>query len=307
MVIKRIRSRLAEAAEAHRKRQAAASAEREQLAAARRAYQEFLGALDWRTAGEAEHRQLAALRDAARLDARSDRQLLDSTFRRMADEALADELLREEEEQRLLGIATALGLTAERLSGDFPDLRDRLIVARANDGRLPVIDPSHSNVVLRAGEQLHAVADAALLKEQAVREWRGGHRGVSFRVAKGVRFYTGSSRGRMVTVGSQLVTADTGELAVTSRRAVFSGRARSLQFDYPKLSSMEVFADGLLIAVSNRQTPSLFRFNGTAGPTVAALINAAIQGLGNGPAPRSRRTARVEPPAAGLLGPEDDR
>lgn len=317
MVIKRIRERFARIAAEREQRRASAEAERElneataradrqALETARTAYREFLAALDWRTASESDLRQLGTLRARARLDARADDLSLTTAFLRIVNSALEDASLDEAEERQLLNTATALGFPEQRISQEFPQIDDDLAIARINAGRIPILSPSRSSVILRPGEQLHAITNAALLKEQAVREWRGGHSGVSFRVAKGVRFYLGGSRGRMETVGTRVVVADSGQFCVTSRRSVFAGRSRSLQFDHTKLTSMEVFTDGLLLGVSNRQTPSLFQFTGTSGPVLAAVINAAIQNQENAPRRSSRRSVHVERPSAALPGPETE-
>ncbi len=42
---------------------------------------------------------------------------------------LEDDLLTEAEEQRLLSLGEQLGITTERLSAEFADVRDRLAVA----------------------------------------------------------------------------------------------------------------------------------------------------------------------------------
>ena len=146
-----------------------------------------------------------------------------------------------------------------------------------NDGRLPSLDPENVPIVLKKDAVPHATIQAELLKEKAVREYQAGHSGFSFRVAKGVRYRTGQTRGRMVTVGTELVAQDQGVLTITSLRAVFSGRSKSLEFPYKRLVSIQVFGDGIQLAVSNRQTNSTLRLAGTTGTVAAALINAGAQ------------------------------
>ena len=144
-----------------------------------------------------------------------------------------------------------------------------------NDDRLPVIPDPH--LMAKKGEVVHLETQAALLKEVAVREYRGGYSGVSFRVAKGVRYNTGGFRGRSVVVGTKLQAMDTGILSVSSTRAVFLGTAKTIEFAYSKLVNLDVFDDGIRFHVSNRQTAHLFRLD--SGPVVAATINAALQRL----------------------------
>jgi hypothetical protein len=115
------------------------------------------------------------------------------------------------------------------------------------------------------------------MKEVATREFRGGGQGVSFRIAKGVRYRVGGFRGRSVVVGSELQVQDTGSLSVTSGRVVFLGQKKTIEFLYAKLVGLDVFDDGLRFQVSNRQTVSLIRVHAGLGPVIAATINAAMQ------------------------------
>lgn len=196
-------------------------------------------------------------------------------FLQLATAYLDDDRLSQEEERVLFAAGAALGVDAARLAHDFPALLARLIVAQVNDGRLPVLQSS--DIILQKGEVAHISAAATLLKWQTIREWKGGSSGFSFHVMKGVTYRTGRTRGHLVDAGQKLVAEDVGHLTITSKRAVFTGSRRTLQFAYPKLVDVQVFTDGIRLAVSNRQKPSTFKL--TAPDTVAAVINAAAQKL----------------------------
>ncbi len=196
-------------------------------------------------------------------------------FSEMAEKALADDVLTKFEEKHLLLIGESPGITTDILNNDCRPLLMRLHVAKVNDGRMPSISPT--GMILKKGEVAHLEMSASLMKEEAIREYQGGYAGVSFRVAKGVRFSTGGVRGRMVTVGTRVVVEDAGRLVATSQRALFIGQRRTVEFAYGKLASMEVFEDGVRLGVSNRQKSHLFQLE--SGPAVAATINAAIQKL----------------------------
>jgi len=114
-----------------------------------------------------------------------------------------------------------------------------------------------------------------MLKEVTIREYKGGYGGVSFRVAKGVRFNTGAVRGSMVPVGTEIQVADTGILSVTNKRAVFLGDKKTQEYKYDKLVGMKLFSDAITLQVSNRQNATTL---GTPSPDlIAAYINAASQ------------------------------
>lgn len=191
------------------------------------------------------------------------------------DSALADEVLTEEEENRILAVGEALYRTPEVVSQLLAPLRPRLFVAMVNSGRLPTVDSG--GVILKKGEIAHLQERASLLKEVVQREYRGSSTGYSFRIMKGVYYRTGAQRGHMVEVGRSWQPEDDGVLVITSHRAVFTGTRRSVEMSYAKLLNMNVFADAIQIHVSNRQKPTTIRVS--SGDMVAAAINAAMQRL----------------------------
>ena len=69
------------------------------------------------------------------------------------------------------------------------------MVARLNNGRLGTVAAPR---LIEGGRDVHADTDAALMKEVAIREFRGGSSGGSFRIAKGVRYNVGAIRGKSV-------------------------------------------------------------------------------------------------------------
>jgi len=260
-----------------RERWNAAAEERRARDAARAEYQRRLGELSLANHDPNSVTALVALQSEARLAPDVVRAYHGQAFRRIAEEALADDILSLEEEEKLLALGASLGVDAERLRGEFRDLFHRLMVARVNDGRLPELAPEEVSLILKRGEVAHAIVAAELMKEVAVREYQGGGGGFSFRIARGVRYHTGRTRGRSVVVGTKLVAEDTGFLTITSRRCVFTGNKKTLEFLYSKLVDIAVFTDGIRFHVSNRQNASLFKVE--SGDVVAALVNAAAQRL----------------------------
>jgi hypothetical protein len=251
------------------------SAEEKQEAAA--AETSFKTVIDSLSASSPEKtRQLVAeLRQNGHLAAlgqRDRRRLGERAFAQYAKNVLADDHLTEDEEDALADVAEAVGFDQSDL--EEHDLYTRMQVAKLNDGRLPTVDAP--KLMAKSGEVVHLETAAALMKEVAVREWRGGSQGVSFRVAKGVRYRVGSTRGHLVTVGSQLQVADTGFLVVTSQRAAFLGERKTVEMPYSKLLGMNVFSDAISFSISNRQNAPLIKVT-ISTDVLAALLNAAIQ------------------------------
>jgi len=198
----------------------------------------------------------------------------DRDFRAHVEQALADDILSETEETQLYAWAQAQGITAQEWIKRFPDLVDRMMIAKVNDGRLPDVT-SQASIMLKSGETAHYVMPASLMKEVTLREFRGGSRGVSIPIVKGVRYRTGSFRGKSVVVGTQLQVADQGRLWMTSLRVVFAGQRKTLDLPYAKLANLNVFSDGVSFNMTNRQTVPLFKVPN--GQVVAAIVNAAAQ------------------------------
>jgi hypothetical protein len=181
---------------------------------------------------------------------------------------LADDILSEDEEQAFLEHAKSLGVQS---LAKYPEILNRLMIARVNDGRLPVIDDPQ--LITKPGETVHLETEAVLMKEVTIREWQGS--GFSFPIVKGVRYRT--SRGQMKAVGTRIEPADVGIISITDRRVVFSGRKKTQESLYAKLVNLTVYSDGISMGVSNRQNVSTFKVVNTTGEVVAAVINGAMQ------------------------------
>lgn len=218
---------------------------------------------------------IATLPSDAALSRSDVQRVNDDAFRRLSERFLDGDILTEDEERELMAASESLGIKQERLDAEFKDILYRLVVSKVNDGRMPILQRSDARIVLKRNEVAHATMFVSLMKEQTLREYRGGYSGFSFQVVKGVRYHTGTTRGHSVVVGTQIITEDTGVLTITSSRAVFTGSRKNLEFAYPKLLQVQVFTDGIRLAVSNRQQPSLFKLD--SGDVAAAIINAAAQ------------------------------
>jgi hypothetical protein len=237
-------------------------------------FQDLISGLDGSDPGQTRAlvQRLQGNNTLAALGKRERKKLGEQAFIRYAQAALADDHLTADEEDALAALAEALGF--EQADFERHDLYTKLQVAKLNDGRLPVVESP--SLMPKRGEIVHLETSAALMKEVAVREWRGGSSGVSFRVAPGVRYRVGSSRGRLITVGTQLQVADTGTLAITNQRAAYLGSRKTVDMPYSKLLAMQLFSDAISFSLSNRQNAPLIKVTMNTD-VLGALINAAIQ------------------------------
>lgn len=217
--------------------------------------------------------RLAGAAERAGLRSRKAQELQDQAFRAVAMRMLADDLLTEAEELEFFEVADALGIDEVALGARFADLLRHLLIARVNDGRLPIVDGPR--LMTKQGEEVHLEVHASLMKEVVHREYRGGSSGVSVPLGLGIRFNTGGFRGRSVVLGTSLQVADSGLLSVTDRRLVYHGQRKTQESRYDRLVSLEAYTDGIRVGVSNRQNASLYRV--PSGAVVAAVVNAATQ------------------------------
>jgi hypothetical protein len=247
---------------------------KQEVASAESAYQQLIDALAG--ADPSQARQLAesfkTKPEIAALGDRARRHFAQRAFEAYAERVLEDDHLTADEEDALGEVGEAIGFDQAAFMAH--PLYVKFEIAMLNDGRLPVIDSPH--LMPKAGEVVHLETSAALMKEVAVREWRGGSRGVSFRVAKGVRYRVGSTRGHLVTIGTQLQVADSGVLSVTSKRVAYLGSRKTVDMPYTRVMGMNLYSDAIQFSLSNRQNAPLFKITMNTD-VLGALINAAMQ------------------------------
>lgn len=139
---------------------------------------------------------------------------------------------------------------------ELKDLRDHATeftgVTNAESPELPV--------VLKKGERAFFVGQgAALIEPRRGRgQYVGGYAGFSFRVMKGVRFHTGSSRGTYIPGEETPTPIDEGTVTITNQRVVFQGTKQAREWAFAKVLGVQ--HDPALpwtsLHVSNRQKVS---------------------------------------------------
>ena len=127
-----------------------------------------------------------------------------------------------------------------------------------------LVDESQgSDIITKKGEEILITARGAGLAETRRQRghYSGGSHGVSFRIAKGVRYRVGAHRGTFEQGEEAQTLIDTGTFVVTNMRAVFVGSKQNREWAWSKLISVSRDAmpsgdEMLLMAVSNRQKVS---------------------------------------------------
>lgn len=204
--------------------------------------------------------------------------------------ALDDHVLSDEELHALNEYRARLGITPSRRYKD--QLRKAAFLASLlQRGALP--KPHLSNFgygkflpfnLLKSESLLWIFEDVEYLTEVTRKEFVSGSQGVSVRVAKGVYYRTGGSRGRTVKKTS-MEKVDTGVMGITTKHLYFKGaglRGKSFRIRLNRIVSFEAFDDAVgLMRDTQRAKPEAFR-TGDGWFTVNLLRVAAYAMEGDG-------------------------
>jgi hypothetical protein len=168
-------------------------------------------------------------------------------------------------------------LAAKRAEGDAALAAARMVLDYA---RLEVNEKNIEGVVLKRGEVGHFIIQGAGLSEpkRLPGQWTGSSKGVSFRIAKGVRYHVGGTRGTFQQGEEVMQPTDFGTFVVTNQRCIFVGSKRSIEWAYSKLLgfSLEGIAGTAIFNVSNRQKASGVLYGTEHESKIEAVIAASI-------------------------------
>lgn len=132
---------------------------------------------------------------------------------------------------------------------------------------------------LKSGETPYMIMEGAGLVEprREPTKWVGGSQGVSFRVAKGVSYRVGATRGHVVQGEEKPKLIDTGTVVISDQRILFVGGKRTVEWAYPKLLGFSLDDDEMAIFnVANRQKASGIWYGSDHDLVVDAVLEAAI-------------------------------
>jgi hypothetical protein len=191
---------------------------------------------------------------------------------RMMRRSMADGYLDPQETETLGRAMEALRLTPAHVDpATSQALYRALVLQEAAAGRLPVLDPAQVPLVLAPGEEAHVATPCRIDQERVVgRTGGGGYSGLSFRIARGVRYHIGGSRGRSYPVKAQ-VTVSRGILVLTSRRATYLGSTRGFNKPWAKVTAVEPYADAVTFYFADRQNATTLLYE---DPGAAPLVEA---------------------------------
>jgi Protein of unknown function (DUF2510) len=159
-------------------------------------------------------------------------------------------------------------------SRDDAELQGLIVRARHFDGSPAGDTPLN----LKRNERIFYVLTGAGLMETRAgpRHWQGGYSGFSFRVAKGIRYHVGGTRGTSVQGDDTTKLIDTGTATITNQRIVFQGAKQAREWAFAKLLGYQHDQQSpwTPIQVSNRQKVSGIRYD--ANTAQAFQFNLAL-------------------------------
>lgn len=190
--------------------------------------------------------------------------------------AKADGVITSEEEADLSRIQKYLGVQDYDIKATKSELLRLRLIDEINHGNLPI--QTVSNVVIQRGEVVHWEEQGNILEERVVsKHYVGGSNGVSFRIAKGVSYRIGASRGHIVT-DKAIVPISTGRLIFTNKRILFAGDRKSFALSLNKILNIDFFSDGLQLHATTGK-PRIIQITQPAHiDIIGAVISATING-----------------------------
>lgn len=178
------------------------------------------------------------------------RPLLVKGWQSAVSKAFDDGVLSQEEEDGLDAVREKFGLTQSELdeNGSFSQAVKGGVLRELMEGKIPerVSITGTLPFNLQKSERIIWVfTDVDYYEEKRRREYVGGSKGVSIRVAKGIYFRTSAFKGHPVE-RTETIHAGHGLLAVTNKHLYFGGGSgKDFRVQLDKIVSFEPFSDGI--------------------------------------------------------------
>ncbi|MBU2008725.1 MAG: hypothetical protein KJ624_02555 [Chloroflexi bacterium] len=212
-----------------------------------------------------------------------DRGALVKLFGRIYEQFEEDKELEEGEIAALQSIQDKLGLSIEEVQFN-ERIRPYIYVNTIRkEGKLPTVNlrvEGGGQVILKKGEVVH-FADTASLKElrSVSLGYSGGSHGISFPIAKGVRYRVGAHRGHIVRE-DRYVETSRGALMITNQRLFlhpFPGQ-KPVSIPLDKILSYQCFDNGIEVYKEGREKGYLFTIGSSGSVEIFGLCLGKLSG-----------------------------
>ena len=167
----------------------------------------------------------------------------------------------------------------EKWQAEYDDITATLEAVRAFRG-VDAAKAMQHGVILGREERLYLlIEDASCIEpRRAPGSYQSGSRGTSIRVAKGVSFWVGASRGTFVPGPENPTVIDIGSVSITNQRVLFRGPKQSREWQFAKLTGVQHSPDGSWTAlpVTNREKTSGIGYGAEIADDVRLRLQLAI-------------------------------
>ena len=196
-----------------------------------------------------------------------------SAFTQAFEAAKRDGVVTDTERAVLAEIRAFLKIPEEEIGPQLLELARIAHITSIRDGTARV---DAAGILLHKGERAIWAEPASLIEECTVsRQWQGQSQGFSFRIAKGLTYRVGGTRGHSVAVKANVPTSD-GTLLVTDQRIIFSGDAKSFSVTLEKMLNFHLFSDGLSLGVDGGKPNRVIKLKQPNGDLVRVAIDTAL-------------------------------
>ncbi|MFL6136555.1 MAG: hypothetical protein ACJ74O_02000 [Frankiaceae bacterium] len=172
------------------------------------------------------------------------------------------------------------------------------------------------SVVLKRGESAYFELPAVSLVEvqRGPGQYVGGYSGFSFRIAKGIRYSVGASRGSYVPGPEQHKVTDQGAVTITNRRVILQGSRNSREWAFSKMLGVQHDASRpfTLMHVSNRQKVSGLLYDASQATAFRFYVSLALADFQDSREAflaqlrdEQQQHERIKPAEPRLVGPDD--
>lgn len=181
-----------------------------------------------------------------------DIRVLQKSFENVIDVFLEDNVLSNEEEERIVEFIEYFGLKQQDLdsNGSYTKIGQSKILRQVLNGEMPnvaKIEPGILPFNLTKGETIIWLFYNVKYHEDTIkRSYEGGSRGASVRVAKGVYLRGGSYRGKVVE-SNYLKLIGVGMMAITNKNIYYASNQKTFKLPHQKIVGVKPYSDGIQI------------------------------------------------------------
>ena len=188
-----------------------------------------------------------------------------------------EDSLSNEEYARLQALKAKLDLSEDDMAHTNRYLFHLTTLSLVEEGVLPVTDSL--NLRLHKGECCHYRTFARLAEEKRNNTYAGRYDGITIRLARGVNYRFGRSKGAKVVKNYSAVT-DNGCLYITNKRVVFIGARKRIAYPVRKLVSFTKYDDAVRFQREKEKRARYFKVEDQftieeIGAILTAVVNQA--------------------------------